>query len=172
MKEFIMGLAKMPVGELISHIIIILGIISAFIEKSKKLPFNPWSKLFQWIGSKANAPILTRLDDIEKNNEDMRNEYRNSISSIRQNYNDRLDILERNADEKEAKQLRRNIIAFSDSCRTGDQHTKQHFENVFRDYDDYDAYCTKHKFENHFIEGEMTYIKQVYNECLKENKFL
>ena len=83
-----------------------------------------------------------------------------------------MDALERHSDEKEAKRLRSNIICFSDSCRIGTHHTKNHFENIFRDYDDYKNYCKVHKFENHFIDGEMSYIESIYEECLRENKFL
>lgn len=177
--QFIEELKNMPLGELVSHIIIIAGLVSALIEKSKKLPFNPWSAVFRWIGSKANEPVTIRLNDLEKKNTEMkeavdamREEYKESIVSIKEDYNSRIDKLEKNADEKEAKRLRSNIICFSDACRMGSTHTKQHFENIFRDYDDYIKYCETHKFENHFIEGEITYIKNVYADCLKDNKFM
>ena len=79
---------------------------------------------------------------------------------------------QKEADEKEAKRLRASIISFSDSCRVHEKHTKNHFENIMRDYDDYMVYCDKHNLENHFIEGEKQYIESVYQECLRENKFL
>lgn len=192
---------SMSVGELVKYILIILGILSVIVEKSKKLPFNPWSALFRWIGNKINEPINTkldnfdkqqkerfndletkqnkRLDELETQNTEIQNhiikikkEYIESIKDIKEDYNKRMDTLERNADEKEAKRLRSSIICFSDSCRTGERHTKQHFENVFRDYDDYSRYCEKHDFENHFIDGEMEYIKSIYTEYSKNNKFL
>ena len=75
-------------------------------------------------------------------------------------------------DEKEAKRLRAKIIEFADSCRVGDHHTQNHFENVFRDYGDYMNYCNTHDIPNHFIDTEYAYIQEVYTECLKENKFL
>ena len=75
-------------------------------------------------------------------------------------------------DEKEAKRLRAKIIEFADSCRVGDHHTQNHFENVFRDYSDYMNYCDTHDIPNHFIDTEYAYIQEVYTECLKENKFL
>lgn len=188
--EFWEQLKNMPVGELCAHIAIIVGVISVIIEKSKKLPFNPWSNLFKWIGSKINDPINNRLDKIEKNqNERMesleennkktrelineiRNDYKTSINVIKEDYNTRIDKLEFDADEKETKRLRSNIICFADACRTNMNHyTKQHFENIFRDYDDYLAYCEYRNFKNHFIDGEMEYIKTVYAERSKNNSF-
>ena len=172
-------LNTITIGCAIKYIVTITGILSVVIEKSKKLPFNPWSTLFNWLGYKVNEPVNIRLDKIEEQNKDtndyinkMRNEYKESIKCIRGEYNTRIDKLERNLDEKEAKRLRSSIICFSDSCRIGTHHTKRHFENAFRDYDDYIGYCESHDFENHFIDEEMAYIREVYNECLRENKFL
>ena len=179
LNEIINEINKMSVSEFAGYIVLIAGIISAIIEKSKKLPFNPWSSLLKWIGSIANESIIQRMNALEENQKEtkeyigeIRNDHQKAITEIKEDYNGRIDALERNADEKEAKRLRSNIICFSDACRIGTQHTKQHFENIFRDYDDYERYCKKHNFENHYIEGEMKYIKDVYAECLKDNKFL
>lgn len=188
--EFLEALKNMSVGELCASIAAIAGVISVIIEKSKKLPFNPWSKLFGWIGSKINAPINKRLDTIEENQDkrmnaleennkktrelinEIRKDYKDSISSIKEDYNTRIDKLEYDADEKETKRLRSNIICFADACRSGMNHyTKQHFENIFRDYDDYLAYCEHRNFKNHFIDGEMEYIKTIYAERSKNNSF-
>lgn len=186
--EFFEKLGEMPVEELVAHIMLIIGVISLIIEKSKKLPFNPWSALFRWIGSKINEPINKRLDSIEKTNnermdkleednkqtiqliQEIRTDYINSIAIIKEDYNTRIDKLEYDADEKETKRLRSNIICFADACRTDSKHyTKQHFENIFRDYDDYLSYCEVRNFKNHFIDGEMEYIKSVYADFAKSN---
>ena len=45
-------------------------------------------------------------------------------------------------------------------------------ENITRDYGDYMEYCEKHNIPNHFIDAEFEYIKEVYSECQKENKFI
>lgn len=202
METFLEELAQMSVKEVVAQITIIIGIISVIIEKSKKLPFNPWSKLFKWVGEKMTSSIsnqinvfkeeqknhiaeldkrqTARMEALEKSNletqesiEHMHKEYKESIKTIREEYNARIDKLEYSADEKEVKRLRSNIICFADSCRNGDvKHTKQHFENIFRDYDDYLSYCKARNFQNHFIDGEMEYIKAVYTEASKGNKFI
>ena len=65
-----------------------------------------------------------------------------------------------------------NIISFADSCRVGNHHTQSHFENIMRDYSDYEHYCKKHDIPNHFIDSEYKYIEKVYQECLEEDKFI
>ena len=179
LEQVIKLLSGISLYEAINHIILIVGIISAIVEKSNKLPFNPWSKLFEWFGSKINRHLYDKIELLEKEHKDtkdliveMRKEYKESSEEIKKDYNNRVDKLERDIDNKEAKRLRSNIICFSDSCRVNNKHTKNHFENIFRDYDDYIHYCTIHNFENHYIEGEMKYIEGIYYECLKENKFL
>ena len=38
--------------------------------------------------------------------------------------------------------------------------------------DDYNEYCKKHNFPNHFIDGEVAYIKSVFQKCLAEDRFI
>ncbi len=179
MNDFINSILNMTLEQIIQTIILISGIISIMIEKSKKLPFNPWSKMFEWIGSKFNKPLYEKIDKIEKDNNctkelivEMRSEYRTSIQSIKEDYNSRIDKMEKDSDEKEAKRLRANIICFSDSCRLDkNTYTKQHFENIFRDYDDYILYCEKQKIPNHFIDSEYNHIRRVFEERLKDPNF-
>ena len=199
MPAFLENIKNMSVGELVTYITIFFGIISIIVEKSKKLPFNPWSALFRWIGTKVTEPLNTKLDDFSTNQnkrideleesqnkrldqleqqnnetkdsiESIRTDYQESMKMLKEDYNQRIDRLEYTADEKEAKRLRSNIICFSDSCKTGTAvHTKRHFENIFRDYDDYVNYCKKRDLENHFIDEEIEYIKEVYKNCTMKN---
>lgn len=106
-----------------------------------------------------------KLEETEKHMEE-------KIEESEKLMEEKFEESERNADEKEAKRLRQSIIEFADACRCGIHHTQNHFENVMRDYSDYVKYCDAHKIPNHFIDSEYTYINELYQECLKENKFL
>ena len=161
-------LKNLTLGELFNYIVGAIAVVSFLVEKSKKLPFKPWSALISWFGKCLTTNLAKDLQDLKKetkaNNE--------AIIELSKKVDKKFNEQQRQADEKEAKRLRASIISFSDSCRIHDKHTKTHFENVMRDYDDYMAYCDKHNLENHFIEGEKQYIESVYQECLRENKFL
>ena len=125
--ESVKGLMNsISLGDFASYCVVIAGIISLIIEKSRKLPFNPWSSLFKWIGSKINESLYDEISELKEQQESTK-EY---ITSLKEDYNKRMDALERHSDEKEAKRLRSNIIWFSDSCRIGTHHTKNHFENI------------------------------------------
>ena len=47
------------------------------------------------------------------------------------------------ADTKEAKRLRADIISYADSCMMGQRHTQSQFEEFFRKVGDYNSYCKK-----------------------------
>lgn len=172
-------LANLTLGELIRYIVGIIGVISVIVEFNKKIPFNPWSAIIQWVGKQLFKSVTDRMrndlielkEQQEANNEAII-ELNNKLDSRFTDVNNRFNQQRKEADEKEAKRLRASIISFSDSCRVGQHHTKNHFENVFRDVDDYNMYCDEHSIPNHYIEGEVAYIKKIYQECVEENKFL
>lgn len=154
--------------DILYFIVGVIGVISIIVEKTKSIPFHPWSHLLKWIGNSLTSGVSTKLDELEKqqkaNNE--------AIIELDKKVGRKFEEKQRDDDEKEAKRLRASIISFSDSCRCGNRHTQNHYENVMRDYDDYMAYCKKHSLSNHYIENEYTYIQGLYQERLKKNDFL
>ena len=153
----------------ISYFIVgFITVLSVIVERLKSLPFKPSTHLFDWIGKCLNQSVNTRLEQIEvqqKANND-------AIIELDKKVDKKFEEKQRDDDEKEAKRLRSNIIQFADSCRVGNKHTQNHFENVMRDYSDYITYCEKHDIPNHYIDSEYKYIEGIYQECLRENKFI
>lgn len=161
-------LETVTLKDIIYFIVGVIGVLSIVVEKAKKIPFHHWTHLFEWIGKSLTKSVDTKLEMIEQ----QQKANNDAIIELDKKVERKFSEQQKEADEKEAKRLRASIISFSDSCRVHEKHTKNHFENIMRDYDDYMAYCDKHKLENHFIEGEKQYIESVYQECLRENKFL
>lgn len=146
-EELLKGLT---ISDMVAYIIVFLIAFCLIIEKIDKLPFKPLTHFFKWVGSLTTKEIADRLDKLEKDFEQKN----------------------RDDDEKEAKRLRARIIAFADSCRVGHHHTQAHFENIMRDYSDYEHYCTKRGFPNHYIDSEFKYIEKIYQERLEKDDFL
>ena len=161
-------LEAITLKDIIYFIVGFITVISIVVEKAKKIPFHPWSHLFEWIGKSLTKSVSTKLEFIEQqqkaNNE--------AIIELDKKVDRKFEEKQEDDDTKEAKRLRARIIEFADSCRIGNHHTQNHFENVFRDYSDYIDYCEKHNIPNHFIDSEYKYIEEIYQECLRENKFL
>jgi len=143
-----------------------LALLSVFVEITP-IKWNPLTSLFSWIGCRFTASLNSKLDALEK----QQKENSDSIEKLRVDVEERFVKAGHDADEKEARRLRAAMLSFSDSCRSGARHTKAQFENVARDYDDYLSICSKRNLQNHFIDSEMEYVKEVYNKCLHENSF-
>lgn len=76
----------------------------------------------------------------------------------------------------EAREARVRILRFADECRRGEKHSKEHFDTVLSeggDVDIYEDYCSKHpKFPNSKTTTSVKIIKELYEDCLKDNKFI
>lgn len=114
------------------------------------IKINPWDSLFEWIGNLINKDIKEDLKTIHKEIDEMRHE----------------------TDENEARRLRANILDFANSCRNHRKHTKDEFENIARDYEDYMTIIERRKLKNGFVEAEYEYILEVFHHCQQENNFL
>ena len=160
-------LAGISLKDIIYFAVGVTGVISIIVEKSKLLPFNPWSSLFKWMGNIMTKDISDKLDSLEQTT--IAN--KNAITDLEKKVEDKFEEQQKEDDEKEAKRLRSNIINFVDSCRNGDAHTQTHYEDVMRAYDDYKALCKKRDIQNHFIDSDYKYIEEFYHEKLRTNDF-
>ena len=161
-------LDSVTLKDFIYFIVGTITVLSVVVERVEKFPIKPWSNFFRWIGNCLNRDMNEKLEAIEK--QQMANN--KAIIELDKKVERKFDEKQKDDDEKESKRLRANIISFADSCRVGNHHTQSHFENIMRDYSDYEHYCKKHDIPNHFIDSEYKYIEKVYQECLEEDKFI
>lgn len=161
-------LESITLKDLCYSIVGVITVGSVVVEKMKSSPFKPWTHLFEWIGKCINKDTNERLDKIEQ----QQKANVEAIIELDKKVDRKFAEKQKDDDEKEAKRLRSDIIMFADSCRVGNHHTQNHFQNVFREYGDYIKYCDKHNIPNHFIDNEYAYIQNVYQECIRENKFV
>ena len=75
--------------------------------------------------------------------------------------------------ENDAKQARSRVLRFADECRRGELHSKEFFDSVLDDIDLYEKFCKSHpKFENNKTVASNRIIKDLYEKCVRENKFI
>lgn len=73
----------------------------------------------------------------------------------------------------EAKQARVRILRFADECRREELHSKEFFDSVLEDIDLYERYSARHPdFPNNKTVASTKIIKDLYDKCLRENKFI
>ena len=145
---------------------LVIGIVSLIQYFGKN--WKPITKFMRWIGNLMNADIAGKVDDlalaIDKQAED--------IVELNKKMENKFIEQERIGGEKEKNRLRSRIIAFADSCRLEVKHSRSQFDNILRDITDYYDYCNKYHFENHQIEEDVEYIKDIYRRCMERNNFI
>lgn len=105
---------------------------------------DPWGWLFRWAGLQFNGEVLARVANLGAE-------------------------LER----QQAKNCRANIIRFGDELLHNTLHSKEAFDQVLLDIDEYERYCAAHPdFPNGVAVMTSARIKEIYAECLKEHSFL
>lgn len=76
-------------------------------------------------------------------------------------------------EKKDAMDARTRILRFDDECINLMRHSREMFEAVLIDCDDYLKYCESHPgFKNSIADEAIGHVKTVYRRCKEENDFL
>jgi hypothetical protein len=82
---------------------------------------------------------------------------------------ERLDNLEK----RDIIDTRYRILRFGDEVRRKERHSREHFDQILSDIDDYEKYCDTNKdFKNNKTKATTARILEVYQECVRQNDFL
>ena len=107
------------------------------------IKLNPWKWLFSWIGNAINGDIRKDLSE-----------------------------LKRDFEETKAQDKRWRILNFADTCRRGQQHTKEEWEHVISEVKEYEQYVKEKNLDNGVIEENSKYLRELYHERNVKNDFL
>ena len=75
-----------------------------------------------------------------------------------------LDTIMEDADQREARRLRREILKFGDNIRSGKTYSKDAFQDIIESNEEYDRIINRRDIKNGFTEQEMVYIVKKYHE--------
>lgn len=115
------------------------------------IKINPWNWIGRMIGRAINGEVLEKV---------------NTLS---------VDVKELKAEGEEqwASLSRSHILRFGDELLHGVPHSKEHFDHILLDISKYEKYCDEHpKYKNNITNATIKQIKNTYQKCLEENKFL
>lgn len=86
--------------------------------------------------------------------------------------NERIDDVERNEEEREAKQWRTKILRFADEVYRGQEHSQEHYQDMLDIIDCYERYCADNPdFRNGKTVDASNRIKDTYHDLLEKHKF-
>lgn len=122
---------------------------------SKK--FKPWDLVFKWIGEKANANIMTQIKEVKSD-----------IDGVKKD----LDKHIKESASKDLRDIRMQILDFCNSCMNGRKHTKEQFDYVIAQCDNYEKYVEENGIKNGVASSAIKEIRRLYDKCIQENLFL
>ena len=143
---------------------IVVFLMSIGIEIIPKIKWSPWSTIIKWIGSRFNSKIDAKMDEV-----------RGEIKTLDKKIDHVQGELSKHVAESEIKSLqdtRRDILDFCNACMNGRRHTKEQFDFIIHQCDDYEAYIKKNKVKNGVIEAAIKEIRRLYDKCIQEHDFL
>ena len=115
------------------------------------IKINPWSWIGRVIGRAINGEVLEQVNKLAKD----------------------VNALKEEDGEQWASLSRSHILRFGDELLHGTPHSKEHFDQILLDITKYEAYCDDHPdYKNNIANATIKQIKNTYDRCLEENKFL
>lgn len=149
-------IANMTIGELVGWGTVAAAALSTVVQISP-VKINPWSALAQWIGRAINGEVIKEVASLKAD-----------IQGVKAD----IEGVKAADAERDAKSARARILQFGDELIENEHHTKEHFDDVLQDIDDYEAYCREHTdFKNNRTHATTQYILEIYHRCLKEHRF-
>lgn len=129
------------------------GLILALMTLIQITPIkvNPWTWLGRTIGRAINGEVLDRVDVLANDVRELKDEDAEQWASL----------------------SRSHILRFGDELLHGVPHSKEHFDQILLDISKYEAYCDEHpNYKNNIANATIKQIKNTYQKCLDDNKFL
>ena len=129
------------INDYIVLIVAIIGGIATILEKSTKIKINPLTGVFRKAIKDEIKPLENEISNVKKDISNLNNEQK----------------------EFESRYLRRYILTYASQIRNGDNKTNDEYEDFFRAVDRYEELIKKLKIKNGFVENEVKYVKDKYN---------
>ena len=133
---------------LTSPSVIIFGAITLF--EIVPIKINPWSSLFKWIGRLINGEMKEQLTDLKSDVSDLKRDF----------------------ELKKAEDMRWDILEFANTCRRGEEHSKDEWRHVMDQLSEYEKYTDEKNITNGVIEEDSRYLRELYHERNVRNDFL
>lgn len=155
--ETLLKLAEIPIGSYATWGIILFVGVTGLVQISP-IKIDPWSKFAHAIGRAINKEVIDKVNKLE-----------NEVSNLR-------EIGDARAAKEEERHIltqRRAILRFGDEVGCGQNHSKEHFNDILMVITEYNNYCNAHPgFKNQMTASAVKLIVSVYEKCLEDDSFL
>lgn len=132
-------------------------VIIASLLQVSKININPWDWLFGLIGDKLNSNLNKQLKEVK-----------GEVKEIKDHLTEHI----KESEIKDIQDIRRDILEFANSCMNGRKHTKEQFDFIIKECDNYESYIEKNKIKNGVVTSAIREIRRLNDKCIQENSFL
>ena len=129
---------------------VFLFILLLTVIQVTPIKLNPWDKILTWLGNHMNADIVKRVDVIEG----------------------KLDEHIRDSASERIRKTRADILVFGNECMRGTPHTKEQFDFVLSECDQYEGHMESTNTPNGVAKATIKEIRRLYAKNLRDNTFL
>lgn len=122
---------------------------SGFVFEIAPIKFSPITSFLGWLGKKLNRDV------------------KNDILQVKT----KVDEVQFDLQSHKVESWRRDILNFSNSLMRGENKSREGFEFIILTHDNYEEYLKVHKLDNGQVSLAYDYIKERYQDCIKNNSF-
>lgn len=169
--------------------IIILFVLSGIFKVAKK-EIDPLGTVISWIGKaftkdvRNDIAILkadsdSQISDLRDDLDEFEDRTNRSITAMQNGTNvncellkTRLDAMEKSNDMQTVRQIKAHVLDFANSCMNKRKHTKQDFDNIIKENEEYERLVEKYELRNDVYTEDYAYIMKIYHKCQEEGSFL
>ena len=126
-----------------------VGVAASLVIDISPIKVNPWKALLKWVGQLITADVMQEIREIKQTQKEQ----------------------QATIDENEKDRIRNEVLSFATSCRRGIHHTKDEFEHIITVHGKYERLLEKTGDTNGVFTEEYDYIRDIYHECQREDKF-
>ena len=169
MEEFLELFGNVTVGKLVVVICAVVflwkvyGKVSGYFKEKSIRDYEQNKQVQEVIELSKNYPTW-RQQSI-----DIQVELKNQMQGLAE----KMDGLRKANGEGMAYTWRYRILRFNDEIIQEVRHTKEHFDQILEDIDNYEKFCKENPdFPNNKAVLAIKNIKDVYDRCIEENDFL
>lgn len=114
------------------------------------IKINPWSWLVKWLGRNLTSDLSSKIDKVDL----------------------KLEKHIKESDERDLRKRRESILDFASAVGNGRSYSKEQYEQMLRECDEYTQYCHEKEFINSVADESIKLIKTAYSQHLHANDFL
>lgn len=85
---------------------------------------------------------------------------------------ERMDKMEKSNDMQTIRQIKVHVLDFANSCMNHRRHTKQDFDSIIKENEEYEKLVKKYKIRNDVYKEDFEFIMKVFHKCQDEGSFL